>query len=334
MTTPNNTQADNETESDTSAESAVDAASENNMEDMEMEAETEQAPVYVTLLSDTMGSRPINIQPLQETIQNVTLTVRNILGYSQVEPGSTSQIFVNNTAASLDSTVAEGDQVYVAGKLAGGTQETEEESTMTNQANITENITIDMTDPVDGIVAGIYVTLLSDTMGSRPINIRPLQEGVQNVTLTVRNVLGYAQVEPGGTAQIFVNNVVGSLDSTVAEGDLIYVAGKLAGGTEGDEADGLTDVNNTEQETETPQEPPVYVTLLSDTQGSRPINIQPLQTNLPGHTLTIRNVLGYAQAEPGATAQLFLNNVVASLDSTIAEGDMIYVAGKLAGGSR
>jgi hypothetical protein len=387
MTAINLTQGSNETETETENEyehitgTLANPHAERMTEEVEMatESEAEQTPVYVTLLSDTMGRRPINIQPLREAVQNVTLTVRNVLGYAQVELGSTALIFLNNALATLDSTVAEGDQIYVAGKLAGGSEDenVEEENAMNDETNITEDtaehtaehtaesIAIDAADCAGEIPAGIYVTLLSDTMGSRPLNIRPLQEGIRSVSLTVRNILGYAQVEPGSSAQIFVNNVVGSLDSVVAEGDLIYVAGKLAGGTENDhgqeenampgatdiadEVDGETAVSDEmtghtnptvgmtaaieDEDNETAQEPPVYVTLLSDTQGSRPINIQPLQMTLPGHTLTIRNVLGYAQAEPGATAQLFLNNAVASLDSAITEGDMIYVAGKLAGGS-
>jgi hypothetical protein len=98
----------------------------NNNPDMEEEEEVEApvAPptprVIVTLLSDTRGSQPVDIAGLQATLNGVSVTVRNVLGLVGVEPGGTAQIYINNNAAGLDSTVAEGDAIYVAGKLAGG----------------------------------------------------------------------------------------------------------------------------------------------------------------------------------------------------------------------
>jgi len=94
------------------------------------------------------------------------------------------------------------------------------------------------------------------------------------------------------------------------------------------------DIDHAEEEAEEliPEVPPVYVTLLSDTQGRQEVNIAPLQANLPGAVLTVRNVLGFVGSEPGGMAEYYINNQVASLDSAVAEGDTVYVAGKLAGG--
>jgi hypothetical protein len=50
----------------------------------------------------------------------MVVTVRNVLGFTNTEPGATSQIYLNRAPANLDTPVVEGDLVYIAGKLAGG----------------------------------------------------------------------------------------------------------------------------------------------------------------------------------------------------------------------
>jgi hypothetical protein len=87
-----------------------------------------------------------------------------------------------------------------------------------------------------------------------------------------------------------------------------------------------------DDETEEQSLPPVYITLLSDSQGSQPVDIAPLIHQLSGMVVTVRNVLGFTNTEPGATSQIYLNRAPANLDTPVVEGDLVYIAGKLAGG--
>lgn len=87
MTTVNSTQSNNETELLINTEFSDNMEGTSEMENLiGTGLETELLEVFVTLLSDTNGSRPINIAPLQENLQGITLTVLNIPGYAQAEP--------------------------------------------------------------------------------------------------------------------------------------------------------------------------------------------------------------------------------------------------------
>jgi hypothetical protein len=78
--------------------------------------------------------------------------------------------------------------------------------------------------------------------------------------------------------------------------------------------------------------PPQFVTL--NTNGRPPMNLDigPLTRTCVNGVVTARDVLGMIEAELSATAQVFVNSNLSTLDTPVHEGDVVNVSGKLAGG--